>query len=248
MGNKDSEVKRMEVMKQSEVLLKQIETFAKDSTKTATTIAFTVESSKFPANSSDATEMTQGRAQALHNAINTEMQARLSVMGFDTEKNPTVRSQMIYDALKGTIAERIDRLHLDDATGGWSLKSLGLTLGSFAGVPFLLPSVSIGKLQYTQRLHLEGGTKQEKTEVINKDTLFGNVTFNLDKTYSLPLIQNSPLNDKNIIISKEMASVAFDAKTNTITGLKDYGIKVILKDGKYTIAYDMSKPVTANTQ
>ena len=208
MGNKDTEITRMEVMKQSEVLLGKIEAFAKDRHKKAKDIKFDLDVSSLPKDSKNATEMTQSRAQALHNAINTEVQARLSVMGFDTEENLTVRSQMIYDALKGTIADRIDRLHLDDATGGWSLKSLGLTIGSFADVPFLLPSMSIGKLQYTQSLQIQAG-KPSSTQINQKTIKNTNVDPNMlfetpvfgthGKSYSVEF-KNTGINKRDIIL------------------------------------------------
>jgi hypothetical protein len=103
-------------------------------------------------------EMTQERATKLHNIINKDIQSRLVFAGFDAEKNPVVRSQMIYNALSQAVQSRIDLLHLDDATGGWSLKSLGLTLGQFAGVPFVLPSVSFGRTSYTQSVNLRQTT------------------------------------------------------------------------------------------
>ena len=74
---------------------------------------------------------------------------------------------MIYNALTQAIQSRIDLLHLDDATGGWSLKSLGLTLGSFAGVPFILPSISFGRTSYTQSVKLEQKQKSQLSDKIN---------------------------------------------------------------------------------
>ena len=142
MGNKDLEVRNMEKMKSAEGILSQVDTFARDISKKATNIAFSSDYSKYPEQSDDPMEPTRARIESLDKAINADIQNRLSLAGFDTETNSVIRAQMIYNALSQAVQSRIDRLHLDDATGGWSLKSLGLSLGSFSGVPFILPSIS----------------------------------------------------------------------------------------------------------
>lgn len=72
--------------------------------------------------------MTRERAKKLHEVINTDIQNRLLIAGFEGEANPVVKSQMIYNALSQAVNARTNLLGLDDATGGWSLKSLGLAL------------------------------------------------------------------------------------------------------------------------
>ncbi len=124
MGNKDIEVRRMENLRSAEKTLSQIDEFAKGTNKKAKDVTFVHDVSGYPKESTDPMELTQERATKIHEAINRDIQNRLMLAGFDTETNPVIRSQMIYNALTQAIQSRIDLLQLDDATGGWSLKSL----------------------------------------------------------------------------------------------------------------------------
>ena len=133
--------------------MSQIDGFSKSTD--AKSIVFKHDVSQYPAKSDNPMEMTQERVNNLHTAINTDIQNRLAFAGYGKETNPVIRSQMIYNALAQAIQSRIDLLHLDDATGGFSLSSLGLTLGQFSGVPFILPSISFSRTSYTQSLKLQ---------------------------------------------------------------------------------------------
>ena len=202
MGNKDAEVKRMEVLSSTTSTLQQIDTLAKDRNKKSSTISFILDTSNYPTDDTDPTVLTQGRATAINTIINTDIQNRLQFAGFDHETNPLIRSQMIYNALGQAVQSRIDQFHLDDATGGWSLKSLGLTLGSFAGVPFILPTVSFGKLAYTRTLQTRETTKvtEGKPEQIDTATLFDAPIFEKDGgLYSLEF-KNKEVNKGNIVL------------------------------------------------
>ncbi len=133
MGNKDLEVKNMEKMKSAEGILKQINGLSEK--KNVSEVKFVPDAqdiSKYQLTSTDPMEPIQDRVRKLNDIINDDIQRRLIIAGFGTEENPLIRSQMIYNALAQAVQSRIDLLHLDDATGGWSLKSLGLSLGSFA--------------------------------------------------------------------------------------------------------------------
>lgn len=113
-------------------------------------------------------ELTQSRAINLHTAIDKDIQNRLDVMGFDAEENPAVRAQMIYNALSQAIGSRVDLTNLDMATGGWSMKTLGLTLGQYAGIPFILPSISFGRTSYTHNVSVREDKFDTKISSIRK--------------------------------------------------------------------------------
>ncbi len=182
MGNKDAEVKRMETLKSTISTLQQIDTLAKDINQKSTDINFAPDVSQYPTESADPTVLTQDRAKAINTIINTDIQNRLQFAGFDHETNPLIRSQMIYNALGQAVQSRIDQFHLDDATGGWSLKSLGIVLGSFAVVPFILPTASFGRLTYTRTLQTRETTKvtEGKSEQTDTATLFDAPIFEKD--------------------------------------------------------------------
>ncbi len=132
---------------------------------------------------------------------------------------------------------RTNLIGLDDATGGWSFKSLGLTLGSFVGVPFIIPHASISRTTYAETARVERSkeTIVGKPEKLDWNTLFEVPKVNSDGTYTLKLKKHSPLSFNEIEVSLPNGA---KFENGEIVGLKDFGVKVLREPtGKYNVSY-----------
>ncbi len=182
--------------------------------------------------------------------IAESMTKNLKVFLTENKYDPASPDLIKETVMKSSIMEAMNiellSLYRQKNDMGWVLDQAWVNFGQLAGLAYILPGFRIARTDMITGITKHTSTQQvgEIITPIDKATLFGTPAM-VDGTteYSVEF-KNDKINKWAIALPPGAAwDTSADHKPTTISGLKDYGLKVTLQDGKYKVEYDTTKKI-----